>query len=163
MVLKNTSGSSFLLILTLTLISSCYKHDHIVVFTSDEITRLISGDTTKSWETVKSVINGTENNGDPCAINTIRKFSFSKQDQTTHLYEIYKNPGVCNGIDTLVETGEWYVIQGSPSVGIPDTLAVVLDGDTLRSSIREITSIKLRLSGSVNNSQIEEDLEWYNP
>ena len=163
MDLKNFSGYLMILIFIVMATSGCYQSDHPVEFSSDEITRLISGDTIKSWETVKILSNGSEPDGNDCSVKPIRKFSFSKQDQTTHLYEIYANPAACDGTDTLLETGEWYIIEGTAVTGSEDTLALIINSDTVKYGISEITSTLLKLKGRIKNALTEEDLIWYNP
>jgi hypothetical protein len=155
----------FILIIFIMLITytACYKNEHFVDFTSDELTRLISGDSVKSWIRVRLSDNGTDASSDPCSINLIYSYSSASNDQSNLGYEILKNPSVCNGIDTLIESGGWYIIEGITSSNLRDSLVMINNGDTLRFGISSINSTDMKLISGENGGMVEEEFEWYNP
>lgn len=145
---------SFLLILNL---SYCTEDVKTVEFTINEVERLLSGDTTKSWLRVAYVVDGQPPISDPCQLQTISTFYLDDSD--TARYIIFSNPVICGSQSDTLETGYWSIIGKPGNTSIAGSIELVQQGDTVIRGISEITSLYLKLSGSIDESTLEVSYE----
>lgn len=145
---------SFLLIMNL---SYCTEDVKTVEFTINEVERLLSGDTTKSWLRVAYIVDGQPPFTDPCQLQTISTFYLDDTDTTRYI--ILSNPTVCGSLSDTLETGYWRIIGNPANTSIADGIEFVQQGDTVMRHIAEITSLFMTLSGTIDESTLEVSYE----
>ena len=147
----------FMIFLPILLSTGCGDEVKVVTFTTDEATRLLSGDTTKSWLRTAYVVNGQPQYTDPCELQTITTFLIDASDSAK--FVVHRHPDICPGNSDTLETGYWRVVGKITNADIADRIEFVLEGDTLLRNIDMITSLYLDLSlnreGSSEQSSFE--------
>jgi hypothetical protein len=139
------------------LLVSCGDKENIVVFTYSEVVRLLSNDSTKSWERKTLVIDGQSPEMSECDLYTSTEY-ISRNDSLIYITESI--PDFCSGEIELLDSGYWDVLEESIISDRIDRIAYYsVDGDTTYKNIREITSIFLSLEHELNNSRIQESFE----
>ncbi len=135
----------------------CSDDDKIVPFTEDEVIRLLSGDTTKSWLRVSFQLNGSDQGSDDCDLHTVTTFYIGSLDSLK--YTVVSNPDYCQSQTDTLESGNWRILGREENKDIADKIEFIFEGDTLQQRIEQITSLYLILRGSENDLLFQSDYE----
>ncbi len=136
----------------------CSRQENFVDFNASELTRLICGDSIKSWVRTRDLSDGEDQNESNCSLKLIYRFQSVADSSAT--FGIYLNPGECSGQDSLQLMGKWSIENEATWADVEDTLIMIEGKDTLHFGIKSITSTELKLVGSSKGKTIENDLQW---
>jgi hypothetical protein len=139
------------------MLSDCSEEVKTVEFTRAEVERLLSGDTTKSWLRVAYNVDGQAGLTEPCDLQTISTYFLDESDSAR--FVILSNPVVCGSVSDTLATGYWQIIGREENQNIADKLELVQQGDTVWRNIKQITSLYMTLTGSINESTLEVSYE----
>ena len=145
------------------LIQGCMKEEAAIDFSAEELTRLISGDSTKTWVRVRQAIDGTDSDLDPCDLKLLYQFSVIGTSGSDKTYNILRNTEVCSNQDSLVSGDPWELTDEKSGTAIKDSLQLISGQDTSRYGIYFITSMSMKLTKRTGEKVIENDFEIYNP
>jgi hypothetical protein len=123
--------------------NSCAEEEKIIVFTESELIRLLSGDTTKSWNRIAFFMDGQASSLEDCDLNTVTTFYVDDTDSLKYL--IRSNPVLCNGDADTLETGYWRIIEKENNDDLRDKIEFVVNEDTTLKIISRVTSRFLNL------------------
>jgi hypothetical protein len=127
-------------------LNSCAEEEKNIVFTESELIRLLSGDTTKSWNRIAFFMDGEASLLEECDIGTVSTFYVDETDSLKFL--IRSNPDLCNGNADTLEIGYWRIIERESNEDLMDKIEFVVKEDTTLKSITRITSRFLNLNQS---------------
>jgi hypothetical protein len=136
---------------------SCGSDENIVVFTDSEVIRLLSNDSTKTWERKIVLIDGQSAGYSECDLFTNIKY-YSGNDSL--IYSIGSQPDFCGGMKELLDSGYWEVLEESNQSNRIDRIAYYsINGDTTVKKIMEITAIFLTTENDIDNEVVRETYE----
>ena len=136
---------------------SCSDEENIVVFTSSEVIRLLSNDSSKFWERKQVIINGKPSEVSECELFTNTEY-IRRNDSL--IYITTSMAEFCNGNSEILDSGFWDVLEESTISDRIDRIAYYsVDGDTTIKKMREITSMLLVTENDTGSSVIQETFE----
>ncbi len=137
-----------LILIFSTAMCSCEEDGAVVDFSQDELIRLLTGDSVKSWIL-------TSRNQELMNCEQDDRFIFQIPDTTNDSlsFNFESGPVLCPGqLDSIILKGTWNV---SSRVG-PDTLFLMLPDDTLFRIIQQISSEIMVIQYRDNGELVEE-------
>jgi hypothetical protein len=138
-------------------VGACGDKENIVVFTYSEVIRLLSNDSSKSWDRKAMTIDGQAQETNECDLysNTIY---IHRNDSL--IYIITSQSEFCGGEEVVLDSGYWDVIEESVISDRIDRIAYYsLDGDTTYKDLKEITSVFLTLESDIDDATVQESFE----
>jgi len=156
-VFDNLKTGIIMLFILIFLLGSCSDRENIVVFTNSEAIRLLSNDSSKTWERRNVVIDGQTTDMSECELfsNTIY---VSRNDSLIYLTKTLSD--YCDGHSDLLDSGLWDVLEESTISDRIDRIAYYsFSGDTTIKNIRELTAIILTTEDDSGSSVLQETFE----
>ena len=146
----------FLFILSISLVG-CLEQDEITYFSANELTRLISSDSAKSWILTNRIVDNSSDILD-CEKDDILTFISPQFDQDTTLL-FQTGMVLCPGqIDSIIFIGKWQAIDSENQ----QLIMLTIDGDSSINSIDFITSKLLTISYQTEGKSISEEYVYPN-
>jgi len=147
-------GPAFIILL---LIASCSNDENIVVFTEQEVVRLLSNDSSKSWVRKIITLDGQTPEISECELLIQTKYFSSNTEQ---VYIIESIDDYCDGITERLDSGSWEALAESSISDRIDRIAYYSgDGGTTIKYIKEITSLYLTIEEEKDGSIVQETFE----
>lgn len=147
-------GPAFIILL---LIASCSNDENIVVFTEQEVVRLLSNDSSKSWIRKILTLDGQTPEISECELLIQTKYFSSNTEQ---IYIIESVDDYCDGITERLDSGSWEALEESNISDRIDRIAYYsADGGTSIKNIKEITSLFLTTEEEKDGTIIQETFE----
>jgi hypothetical protein len=147
-------GSLFVLLL---FIASCSNDENIVVFTEQEVVRLLSNDSSKSWMRKIITLDGQTPEISECELLIQTKYFSSNTGQ---IYIIESVDDYCDEIAERLDSGSWEALEESNiSERINRIAYYSADGGTTIKNLKEITSLFLTLEEENDGAIIRETFE----
>jgi len=141
----------------LLLLCSCSDEEKIVIFNRAEVIRLLSNDSSKSWERRMMVIDGQPSDISECDLFTTTRYLSIKDSL---LYITSTQSSYCNGNPVLLDSGFWDVLEEGINSDRIDRIAYYsVSGDTTIKQVSEITAIFLTTENNVSGTVIREIFE----
>lgn len=144
--------SAFIFVL---LLLSCSDSENIVTFNRDEVIRLLSNDSSKTWLRKNYSENDQQIELEECSLKTETIY---KHRNDSMIYTISTIDQFCDTV-ILLDSGLWDVAEDGSFTGRIDKIIYYSGEDTLAKEILEITSLFLRLQRSKGETSYEEFFE----
>lgn len=143
--------------LNVLLLCSCGNEENIVVFTRSEVIRLLSNDSTKSWERKRILSDGEPGSLSDCDLFTSTQY-ISEMDNLIFISRT--DPDYCGGSSMKLDSGSWDVLEESLISDRIDRIAYYsVNGDTTVKEIRDISALNLTTEYLSNGTSIRETYE----
>ena len=143
-----------LLYFSIIFLSGCLSQDEIVIFTPDELTFLLTADSSKAWTLTGKVVNNTQNDLQDCEKDDLLIFYSTISPQDTQKVQLETGPILCPGqTDSIIYQGYWKALDSTNGY----YLHWIIEGDTSIRLVNLITSQLLNMSYSKGTDQITED------
>lgn len=139
------------------LLISCSDKENEVFFNDNEVIRLLSNDSSKSWIRKSLIIDGQTSDLSECDLSHLTTFYSNSSGQT---YIIETIPEFCGGNPVRLDSGSWEVLEES---SISDRIDRIVynssDGGSSVKYIQQITSLFLNTEEDLSGSVVQESFE----
>lgn len=131
-------------LLLLILFLSCSKDEKVIVFTRDEVIKLLTADTSKTWSRYSYRINGSDAEVNECVLR--QQVTFFYQPDSLY-FLILPSADICDPGSYEIR-GRWDVLEDPQINDRYNQVQYVISNDTLVKQIGEISSLYLDVSFS---------------